>query len=215
MGCFFLLRHGETEWNAQNRFCGRSDVPLSDAGREQARRLGDRLKSVPLDVLYTSPLRRAFETARLISDAIGLESIVDERLAEINYGRWEGKTLDEIIADDPPLYEAWKADPGKMAPPEGETGIEAQQRVVPFLEALAERHRGQRVAVVFHKTVCRLAVCHFLGMSPSDYRRRLTMDNTALNIVVPREDGWQLVTYNDVSHLSACPFQDPGPGQEF
>ncbi len=79
MGCFFLLRHGETEWNAQNRFCGRSDVPLSDAGREQARRLGDRLKSVPLDVLYTSPLRRAFETARLISDAIGLESIDEIR----------------------------------------------------------------------------------------------------------------------------------------
>jgi alpha-ribazole phosphatase len=214
MGLFYLLRHGETEWNAQNRFCGRTDVPLSDAGRRQAHRLGERLKSMPIEVLYSSPLKRALETARVISGITGLKPTVDERLAEINYGQWEGKTLEEILKDDPAVFRAWSADPGRVAPAGGESGIEAQQRVVPFLDELARKHRGQHVAVVFHKTVCRLAVCHFLGMSPSDYRRRLTMDNTALNIVLPCEDGWQLVTYNDISHLSLCP-PLASLGQEF
>lgn len=215
MGFFYLLRHGETEWNAQNRFCGRSDVPLSDLGRWQAQRLGERLKSVPLEALYASPLKRAMETARLISAMTGLEPIVDERLVEINYGHWEGKTLAEIMRDHPAVYKAWRADPGQVAPPGGESGIEAQRRVVPFLEALAAKHGEQHIAVVFHKTVCRLAVCHFLGMSPSDYRRRLTMDNTALNIVQSRDGGWQMVTYNDTSHLSVHPPQSTSPGQEF
>lgn len=203
MGFFYLVRHGETEWNAQNRFCGRSDVPLSDTGRQQARRLGERLKAVPLEALYSSPLKRALETARLISELTGLEPEVDERLIEINYGQWEGKTLEEMQEDDPTLFRAWSADPGQVAPPGGETGVAAQQRVAPFFDALAKKHRNGQVAVVFHRTVCRLVICHFLGMSPSDYRRRLTLDNAALSIVRPREDGWQLVAFNDTAHLSA------------
>ena len=138
----------------------------------------------------------------MISEVVGLEPIVDERLIELGYGEWEGKTLAEEEKNDPETFRAWDVDPGQVAPPGGESGLEAQQRVVPFLDFLAARHRQRHVAVVLHKTVCRLAVCHFLGMSPSDYRRRLTMENAALNIVLPHEDGWQLVTFNDTSHLS-------------
>jgi broad specificity phosphatase PhoE len=202
MGLFYLVRHGETEWNAENRLCGQSDIPLSEAGRRQAKRLAGRLKSILFERLYSSPLRRAIETANLISEVIGLEPIVDERLIELDYGEWEGKTLAEIVKNDPKTFRAWNADPSEVAPPGGESGLEAQQRVVPFLDFLAARHRQRDVAVVLHKTVCRLAVCHVLGMSPSEYRRRLTMGNAALNIIQPRDDGWQLVTFNDTSHLS-------------
>jgi len=215
MGLFYLLRHGETKWNAENRICGRSDVRLSEAGRRQAKRLAERLKPIAFDALYSSPLLRAIDTARFISERIGLKPLVDHRLVELDYGQWEGKTLAEIMKNDPKTLRAWEADPGEVAPPGGESGLEAQQRVVPFLDSLAAKYPKGQVAVVFHKTVCRLAICHVLGMSPSDYRRRLIMENAALNIIQPQEDGWQLITYNDTSHLSACHRGHILPDEEF
>ena len=215
MGLFYLARHGETKWNAENRICGRSDVPLSEAGRRQAKRLAERLKPISFDALYSSPLKRAIDTARFISERIGLEPVVDDRLVELDYGQWEGKTLQEVMKSNPKTLRAWQADPGEVAPPGGESGLEAQQRVVLFLDSLAAKQRKGRVAVVLHKTVCRLAICHVLGMSPSDYRRRLIMENAALSIIQSRKDGWQLITYNDTSHLSACHRGHISPGDEF
>ena len=201
MGLFYLVRHGETEWNAEHRLCGRSDVPLSEAGCYQAERLAERFKSVSCEALYSSPLKRAIQTARPISRVIGLEPITDDRLVELDYGAWEGATLAEIPKNDPETFRAWDLDPGRMAPPAGETGLEAQQRVVTFLDFLAARHPRGHVVVVFHKTVCRLAICRVLGIPIAEYRRRLVMGNAALNIIQPQGDGWQLVTYNDTSHL--------------
>jgi probable phosphoglycerate mutase len=86
---------------------------------------------------------------------------------------------------------------------------------VSFLDSLAGRHPQGHVLVVSHKTVCRLAICHVLGMSPSEYRRRLIMENAALSIVQCREDGWQLITYNDTSHLSPCHRDSTSLGEEF
>jgi alpha-ribazole phosphatase len=215
MGLFYLVRHGETEWNAENRLCGRSDVPLSEAGRRQAESLAERLKPIPFEALYSSPLKRALETARLISELVGLEPILDPRLVELDYGRWEGKTLAEIMKNHSSTFRAWDADPGQVAPPGGESGLEVQQRLLPFLDFLAARHPQGHVLVVFHKTVCRLAICHALGMSPSEYRRRLIVDNAALSIIQARPYGWQLITFNDTSHLSACPPDRTSLGEEF
>ncbi|MGH6631625.1 MAG: histidine phosphatase family protein, partial [Burkholderiales bacterium] len=80
----------------------------------------------------------------------------------------------------------------------------ALARVVPFLDELAARHRGERehVIVVCHKTICRLVACHALGLPPSEYRRRLSMDNSALNIIQSSEHGWRLILLNDTSHLA-------------
>ena len=202
MGLFYLLRHGETEWNAENRLCGRTDVTLSEAGRRQAKSLAERLKPIPFEALYSSPLKRALETARLISESVGLQPVPDERLVELDYGRWEGKTLAEIMESDPKTFCAWDADPAQVAPPGGESGLEAQQRVVSFLDFLAAKHPQGDVLVVLHKTVCRLAICHVLGMSPSEYRRRLVLNNAALSIIQTQPYGWQLITFNDTSHLS-------------
>jgi broad specificity phosphatase PhoE len=177
--------------------------------------VGERLKPISFDALYSSPLKRALDTARFISERIGLEPVVDDRLVELDYGQWEGRTQKEIMKNDYKTFRAWEADPGEVALPGGESGLEAQQRVVSFLNSLAANHRKDHVVVVFHKSVCRLAICHVLGMSPSDYRRRLSMENAALSIVQSREDGWQLITYNDTSHLSACHRRRIPPGEEF
>jgi probable phosphoglycerate mutase len=123
--------------------------------------------------------------------------------------------LEEIIESDRETFRAWDANPAQYAPPGGESGLEAQQRVVSFLDTLAAKHPNGHVAVVFHKTVCRLVICHALGMAPSEYRRRLVLNNAALSIIQPRPYGWQLITFNDTSHLSASHLGQAPLGEEF
>ena len=203
MALFYFVRHGETEWNAENRVCGRTDVPVSEAGRRQAARLAERLRALPVGALYSSPLQRALETANIIGEAAGLKPTVDESLIELDYGAWEGKTFAEIMEQDTATYRAWDADPGAMAPPGGETGRQALARVVPFLDSRAAEHPQGHVVIVSHKTICRLVICHALGLAPSEYRRRFPMQNGALNIIQPWEQGWRVVLLNDTSHLAA------------
>jgi len=86
---------------------------------------------------------------------------------------------------------------------------------VSFLDFLAAKHPQGRVLVVFHKTVCRLVICHALGMAPSEYRRRLILSNAALSIIQARPFGWQLITFNDTSHLTACRLGSTSLAEEF
>ena len=215
MGLFYLVRHGESVWNAEDRLCGRSDVLLSEVGRAQAKSLAARLKPIPFEAFYSSPLQRALETALLISECVGLQPVLDARLVELDYGQWEGRILADIIENDAANFRAWDAHPAQIAPPGGESGLHAQQRIVSFLDAVAARHPQGHVLVAFHKTVCRLAICHALGMAPDEYRRRLVLNNAALSIIQPRQGGWQLVTFNDTSHLSACQFERDSLGEAF
>jgi len=202
MGPFYWVRHAESDWNAANRLCGRTDVALSEMGRLQARRLAERFAALPVEALYTSPLRRAVETAEIIAERHGIQPVVEPSLVELNYGAWEGMTFAEIMHRDGENFRAWDADPGAVAPPGGESGEEALARITPFLDMLRTRHPQGNVVVVSHKTISRLIVCHVLGLSLSEYRRRLTMDNAAVSIIQPEEPGWRLVLLNDISHLA-------------
>jgi probable phosphoglycerate mutase len=163
------------------------------------------MKSILIDALYSSPLSRALETARVIGEAVGCEPVVDHRLAELNYGAWEGRTFEEIQRPTPAAYRAWDVDPANLAPPEGESGVHLIERVTPFLVEVAQRHPTGNVAVVSHKTVCRLLACHIMGVPLSEYRRRVPMENAALNIFESREGRWHVVALNDTSHLSSPP----------
>jgi probable phosphoglycerate mutase len=210
MALFYFLRHGETAWNAEGRWCGRTDVPLSDAGRRQAQLLAVRLQPILVEALYSSPLGRALETARIVGKAMGREPLVDHRLVELNYGAWEGSTYEESKRASPDLYRAWEADPARVAPPQGESGEQLIERVKPFLADVAQRHPSGNVVVVCHRTLCRLTACHIMGVPLSEYRKRIPMDNAALNIFETREGNWQVVSLNDTSHLAA-PSAEPAP----
>ena len=202
---FYFLRHGETEWNAEGRWCGCTDVPLSNEGRRQAQLLALRMKPILVEALYSSPLGRALETARLVGQAVGREPWVDQRLIELNYGAWEGRTFEEVKRTMPALYQAWDADPAHVAPPEGETGVQLIERVTPFLAELAQKYQRGNVVVVCHRTVCRLIACHIMGVALFEYRHRVAMENAALNILETREGKWHVVTLNDTSHLTTPP----------
>ena len=202
MSLFYFVRHGETEWNAEGRLCGSTDVPLSDLGRRQAQLLARRFQPIAIEALYSSPLSRALETARLIGEVIGREPVIDPRLTELNYGSWESRIFAEVKRTDP-IYRSWDADPAAVAPPEGETGIELLDRAWPFMADVAQRHPSGNVVVVCHKTVCRLLACHIMGVPLAEYRRRLPMQNAAVNILETAGQNWSVVALNDTSHLDS------------
>lgn len=140
-----LVRHGETDENATARFQGRSDTRLNDRGREQARVLAEALRDEGLRALYSSPLLRAHETARIVGATIGLAPILDERLVEADAGAWTGRLIADILAGEREAYARWRAADPTFRFPGGESVAEQAQRIA---DALADVAAGPLPALV-------------------------------------------------------------------
>lgn len=184
----YLLRHGETAYNADgNRYCGRTDIELTDKGIEQAASVCARLKNVRLDAVYSSPLIRARKTAELAS---GWEKVqTDQRLIEVDFGHWEKKRREEFEAEDPRSWAAWSRDPEHArAGNTGETGGEVVKRLDSFFTEMLTRHAGQTILVAGHNGTNRLYMAHKLGMPLSNYRR-LFQENSAVTLFELAADG--------------------------
>jgi probable phosphoglycerate mutase len=143
-----LARHGETDWNSERRWQGHADRPLNDVGREQARELAETLAGRAIDVVYSSDLVRAHETALIVADRLGLHVDVDAGLREVDVGDWAGRLLTEIEQDDPQGFQRWRQ--GRKAWNGGESYEEMGERVVAAVLRLAARHPGQTALVVSH-----------------------------------------------------------------
>ena len=175
----YLLRHGQTPYNADgNRYCGRTDLALTDKGIQQAEAVYQRMKGLPLDAVYSSPLSRARRTAEL---ATGWEKVrTDDRLIEIDFGSWENKTREEFVAEDPGSWARWIDDPEhNRAGNTGESGGEVIKRLDGFYTEMLTRHAGQTILVVGHNGTNRLYMAHKLGM-PLRHYRRLFQENSAI-----------------------------------
>jgi probable phosphoglycerate mutase len=199
-----LVRHGSTVVSDEDRFAGSSDVALSERGREEARLLGERLAKTPFDAIYTSPLQRCRETAARLAESHGLEPRPSPALVEIDHGRWEGLTRDEVEARFPEEYAQWTDDPFSFAPEGGTTGAEVVARVLPCLRQLFRDHAGQQILVVSHKATIRLLVAILLGIDPRRYRDALDQRPCALNwLELQDPTRARLLRFNDVSHYAA------------
>lgn len=176
----FLLRHGQTAWNADNnRYCGRTDISLTEKGIAQAEAVREQLKDITFNGVYSSPLERAYVTAGIAS---GRPVTKDERLIEADFGGWEQKTKEEFIAEDPLLWENWMADPGAhRAGGTGETGMEIVTRVDDFFRELLLWHTSGNVLVAAHNGVNRLYLAYRLGMPLKNYRM-LVQDNASVTV---------------------------------
>jgi probable phosphoglycerate mutase len=142
-----LMRHGETDWNAERRWQGHSDPPLNERGREQARELAATLDGI--DVIYASDLARARETAEILGDRLGLEVRLDARLRERSFGAWEGQTWEDLEQRHADALRRWQA--GETHGPEdAEPYEDFSRRVESFLEEILQTHPGERVLVVGH-----------------------------------------------------------------
>lgn len=197
-----LARHGETPWNAEGRYQGQEDIPLSPVGERQARLLGERLRELRIDKAVSSPLSRARRTAQL---ALGEEREAmlgtDAGLMEIAHGTWEGLLASEIAAQDPERLRAWRDAPDTVQMPGGESLGQVFERSWHALERAAEGlGDDQTLLVVAHDAVNRVLLCRVLGI-PMSRLWSFRQAPTTLNLLEgPDLERLEVVRLNDCAH---------------
>lgn len=194
-----LIRHGETLWNKEGRIQGTSDIELSDAGVEQARRLALSLKDTDIGAIHASPLKRAYRTAEIINGFHGKVIDVHAGLMEMDQGDFEGMSFKELMACEKEFLKRWVADPASVKMPHGESLVELQKRAWPPLEKIITA--GQNALVVAHNFTIAAILCRVRNISLSEFRS--TCVDTASKTVIRFQDGQaRIETINDRSHLS-------------
>ena len=197
----FMVRHGATVLSAEDRFAGVTNVELSDEGREQARRLAERLSGEKITAVYASPLGRTVETARILAAPHDLTVTTCDGFREISHGHWEGMMRREVEEKFPGEMAEWEKDPYTFAPVDGESGLAVTARALPALIDLVREHPGENILVVSHKATIRLLLSSLLGFDPRRYRDNLDQKPAALNIVDFRDPTRaRLTLFNDTSH---------------
>ena len=202
----FLLRHGATSATEEGRFSGAEGADLSDEGRRQAARLGERLAKEQPAAIYTSPLARALDTARIVGRCCRLEPLVRDGLREIGHGHWEGMKRADVEREFCDEYAAWEADPFTVAPSGGESGVAVLARALPVVREIVTAHAGQPVVLVSHKATLRLVLSSLLGFDARGYRDRLDQSPACVNVVDFKDPVHaRLMLFNDTSHYSDRP----------
>ncbi len=197
----FLVRHGQSVWNDEKRIQGQQDIPLGDEGRKQAIALGGRLKGRQFQACFSSPLKRATETAELILKASGnsIPIITLPELMERNFGDWEGKSIDDLQLLFPNDFSQWLAAHQIPAPPNGESMDELMKRVERGLDQILAVKEGN-VLVVGHSGSIKAAICIFFRLPLSSFVR-MRIDNASLTILEIEDGRNRLVQFNDTCHL--------------
>ena len=178
----FLIRHGETTWNVEHRLPGQlPGIELTDIGREQAKRLAQALKTVPLTAIISSPLERAVETARYLAEGRNIAIQLEPDLMDIDLGRWTGQDRDELSQHDP-VWQAFLRNP--LVGPEGvETFPAVEKRAVAAVERwLQKGSTGTCLAFVTHSDVIKLLIAHYEGLEVGKVRR-LMIENASASVI--------------------------------
>ena len=201
-----LVRHGATAATEEDRFSGTTGAELSEQGRWQVARLGERLSQQKITAVYASPLSRALETAGIVGRHCGLEPVTRDGLREIGHGHWEGLRRDDVERDFAAEYSAWEADPFTFAPLGGESGVAVLARALPVIREIVSAHVGGQVLVVSHKATLRLVLSSLLAFDPRGYRDRLDQAPACLNVLDFRDPvRVRLMLFNDTSHYTDRP----------
>ncbi|MFN2439954.1 MAG: histidine phosphatase family protein [Chitinophagaceae bacterium] len=184
----YFMRHGQTQWNAEgNRYCGRTDLPLTDLGIQQAHLVHKQMQKISLAAVYSSPLQRAWKTAQIAGSPT--EIVLDDRLIEADFGDWESKPKEVFIKENEEIWNNWCADPLKTkAGRTGETANEVIRRVDDFFNSVLRQHKTGNILVVAHNAVNRFYLAYKLGMNVKDYRK-LYLDNSTISMFQLDEDG--------------------------
>ena len=173
-----LIRHGETTWNVIGRYQGQADPPLNDRGRQQAQKVARELKEkTHLDLLCTSPLLRARQTAQAIVNELAIPIFEDPRFMEIHQGNWQTRLRSEIEAAYPDLFRRWETEPWLVTPPGGEHLSQVQARVYAAADEIIQRYSDQSVGLVTHRIPIALLKMRYQGLDP-DIVRTIHLPNT-------------------------------------
>lgn len=202
MTTLYIIRHGETTGNDAGRFQGSTDCGLSERGRRQIERLGERCRDLPFEVLISSPLVRARETAEAANRYHGLPLQIEPDVAEMHCGDWEEKSWDELRTGYPAEMELWREKPWLFQSPGGENMQQVYQRVTRALLRILEENRGKTIAVVSHGCAIRNALCFFHGYDIERINEIPWVRNTSITrIDVDGHGKTEVVFENDFEHV--------------
>lgn len=202
----YLVRHGQTDFSAHNRFCGSIDPPLNATGVAMAEALGARYGAGPSAgerwrAIYASPLVRTQQTAAPTARAAGIGLTIEDGLREIAYGEWEGRPEADVQREDSARFAAWAAHPGHVAPPGGESGYDIAARAMAAIGRIRAAHSDGKVLVVSHKATLRVIICALTGIDVDLFRIRVAQKTCAISIIDFKSSGPLLQVLGDTSHL--------------
>jgi broad specificity phosphatase PhoE len=203
-----LARHGETAWNTAEIFRGRADVPLSDVGLAQAERLGEHLSGEKIDIIYSSPLSRAVQTAGAIAHRQGLVVKTIANIIDIDFGEWQGLSSREVRERYPELYQDWRDTPEQVRMPAGESLEDVRSRAMPFLEDAVTRCGEGKIVLVSHRVVNKVLICALLRLDNSSFWN-IKLDTGGISRFVFDGGRVVLTSHNDTSYL--CREGSPPP----
>jgi broad specificity phosphatase PhoE len=206
-----LVRHGQSTWNSEHRIQGQLDPPLSDEGRRQAERVGQRIAGRRFAGFYSSDLKRAFETAQAIEAATGLQAEPMAGLREIFLGEWEGLRTDDLAQRFPEAWASWTEEPDWDLVPGGEGAALFETRVTAALDEILGRHAQGDVVVVTHGGVIQIALHRVIGR-PSRGLFPFKIQNASISVIERRDGRMVIGSVNDTSHLDPALVAEPGPG---
>ncbi len=196
----FLIRHGDTYWNEMHKFQGISDVELSPHGLRQVQKLAFSLKDEGIAKIYTSPLKRARQTAGAVAQYHDCSVTVVDELRELNLGDWEGLTGEEFKRKYPNFLKEWLKNPAALKIPKGESLKDLQQRAWQAIRRIKEENDSGTVVAVAHNFVNLVILCQILGISLNNFRC-LKQDPTAKNLIEISGEGAFVHLINDTCHL--------------
>lgn len=199
-----FIRHGETDWNRQQRFQGHIDVPLNDVGQAQAQRLAQRLVGEAHDRLFSSDLLRARQTAAPLAAAWHRDTVAVPGLREQNFGVLEGLDAPTIQRQHPDLWRLWLQQDAHFAAPGGESALQFHARVLAAVHELAATHAGEHLVVVTHGGVLDMLWRTVHGL-PLSGLRQCAIPNTGVNRLRWAAGALQIEVWGDASHLEAAP----------
>jgi broad specificity phosphatase PhoE len=199
---FILIRHGQTEWNQKERFRGWVDIDLDETGIRQAEAAAPRIAQWEVAAIYASPLRRSMATAEIIAQPLGIAVTPLEGIIDMNFGVWQGLSIDEVKRNYPALFKLWRFSPEILEIPQGDSLEDVRKRAAAAIDDLAARHREATVVLVTHRVVCKVLLCHLLGLDNSHFWQ-IEQDTAAINLFEINEGKATVTLLNDTCHLRA------------
>lgn len=196
----YLVRHGTTDWNKEEIFRGRVDCKLNETGQAEARALAEYFRKIPLDVIYSSPLSRAQETAQVIAGARGLRLIPDPAFLDIDFGEWQGLSLKEVKEKYSELYRDWRQRPQTVTFPGGENLAQVKARAWEGLQRVVRENPEKTALIVSHRVITKVLICAVLGLDHSHFWQ-IKQDTTAVNCLDHNRGFFVASLINDTCHL--------------
>ncbi len=196
----YLIRHGQTDYSRDKKYCGSRDVPLNAEGMLQAEKLARRFSHVAVDAVYASDLRRAIQTAGICFKESRV--IVWPSFREMDFGVLEGLGYEDAMKNFPAIYDAWIHTPLDVTLPQGESFGHFCERVDDGMKLLLAENKGKSIALITHGGPIRVILCHALGRGVKDFWS-IKQDNAALNMIEYHEGrAAEVVSINDTEHLT-------------